>query len=212
MCQDRGLSVHPPEKQKSAFPVTVQSVLRQAGPCTAPSALSVYPFLPPGFFLSVYMTSTTSLQITWLPLPSYTRPHGGIPFSFSVPSFRCLAQNFLCDLISGPSYDVLLLPVPPYLLPSFDCCLQSGPEFPMTHELCHKSLYALRVTYTFAAQLLTCHCKAKYFKHCIIHVPFPQLRFVGNMLCYFQGPSLCTPLQLEFWKAHTVQQVGKKGR
>ena len=28
MCQDRGLSVHPPEKQKSAFPVTVQSVLR----------------------------------------------------------------------------------------------------------------------------------------------------------------------------------------
>ena len=35
---------------------------------------------------------------------------------------ECSAQNFLCDLISGLSYEVLLLPVPLYVLP-FGCHL-----------------------------------------------------------------------------------------
>ena len=70
--------------------------------CTAPSALSFHLFLLHGFFLHSF------------------RPQNGIPFSFSLP-VKCLAQNFLCDLISGPSYEVLLLPVPLYLLPTFGC-------------------------------------------------------------------------------------------
>ena len=52
--------------------------------------------------------------------------------SFSLLSFKCSAQNFPCHLISGPSYDVLLLPIPPYLLPSFSCHLWLEQEFPMT--------------------------------------------------------------------------------
>ena len=53
---------------------------------------------------------------------SFLKAASLLSLSLSVhPYFNCSARNFLCDLISGPSYDVLLLPVPLYLLPSFSC-------------------------------------------------------------------------------------------
>ena len=40
--------------------------------------------------------------------PLHTRPHGG-PTSLSVcPHFKGLARNFVCALLSGPFYDVLV--------------------------------------------------------------------------------------------------------
>ena len=83
--------------------------------CTAPSALSLHPFSLVASFssLSACITSTTSLQTAWLLLPVSAHPY-----------FKCSAQNILCNFfICRPSYDVLLLPVPPYLLPSFGCNL-----------------------------------------------------------------------------------------
>ena len=43
-----------------------------------------------------------------------------------------------------------------------------------------------------AAELLTCHCNAKYFNCCIFHFPLPPIQACGE---YFRGPLLCTALQ-----------------
>lgn len=110
-----------------------------------------------------------------------------------------LTHNFLWDLICGPSYSGLLLPVPLYLVLSFGCALQSGQEWlliqgplpPVSHAgskfawLCHRSLHILKVMYSFCAGesvpflpekpwLSTCYCNKNYLKQHIIHSPFPH--------------------------------------
>ena len=88
---------------------------------------------------------------------SHTRPHGGLgPFFFSLLLFKCLAQNFLCDLISGPSYDVPLLPVLCIFFTLFWLPSLVRARVPRTSEvnshlpwLCLEPLYSLRVMYTF---------------------------------------------------------------
>ena len=50
--------------------------------------------------------------------PYFMAPSSWLPASLSThPHSKCLARNFLCDLISHPSYDMLCLPIPLYLLP-----------------------------------------------------------------------------------------------
>ena len=118
------------------------------------------------------------------------------------PHLKCSFQNFLCDITSSPSYDVLLLPVLLNLLTFFLCstlvrarvlsdtgvsnsCLLCrhyiAPPAKSQVPACSQSHICLCPT----SQFLTCHCYAKYLKSHIVHFPFPQSRFVGNMLFYF---------------------------
>ena len=168
--QESGFSERPSEKQASA----AQPSRSQCRPCskhlpqihawlgsshTAPSALSLHPLLPHGFYYF-----TTDHMPAALPIPDRMVESTSLSDRCY---FKCSAQNFLCDLISSPSYDVLLLPVPPYLLPSCRCHLFSGQEFPMTQG--HQPPLAMsRVTILSeshvhllpraAAKLSTCHC------------------------------------------------------
>ena len=65
------------------------------------------------YTLSSHMASSSSLSDFMVEFSSLS----------THPCFKCSARNFLCDLMSGPSCDVLLLPVPSYLLPSPGCHL-----------------------------------------------------------------------------------------
>ena len=94
-----------------------------------------------------FLTSPGHMTESWLlagmASTLYTSPHGRLlnnklhtclllplsdliaksPSLSAHPHFKCSSRDFLCDLASGPSYDVVHLPITPYLLPSFSCHL-----------------------------------------------------------------------------------------
>ena len=106
---------------------------------------------------------------------SYSRPRGfplthqtswWTPLPFSLPSFQGLAQDFLHDLISSYSYDVLvstifasspvsfcftLFQLPPLVRASVpsDTRASGVTEGICLLWLCQESLYPLKATYTF---------------------------------------------------------------
>ncbi|KAF6086296.1 hypothetical protein HJG60_008488 [Phyllostomus discolor] len=120
----RGFSVHPSERQKSAFPVTVQLQASPINLCLVrqvPAQLhELSPYTPPSHMasssLSTHMASSSPNHMASPYIPDLLAE---FPSLSAHPHFKCSSQKFLHDLISNPSYDVLLLPVPPYLLPSF---------------------------------------------------------------------------------------------
>ena len=137
--------------------------------------------------------------------PCFMAPSSWLPVSISTCThLKCSVQNFLCDIISSPSYDMLLLPVLLNLLTFFLCstlvrarvlsdtgvsnsCLLcrhyiSSPSKVTSPCMLPKPHMPLSVA---TSQFLTCHCYAKYLKSHIVHFPFPQSRFMGNMLFYF---------------------------
>ena len=137
MSQESDFSICPSLKQKSAAQQSQfgSKHLPQIHACLGRSPhSSIRSFLKP--FPPAYMAAT-SLQTARHLLPYYPRPHGRkktpslhpfklcdcFPLLSAHPYSKCSAWNFLCDFTSSPSYDVLLLPVPPYLLLSFGCHL-----------------------------------------------------------------------------------------
>ena len=77
----------------------------------------------PDLFSSRWALFPTPFQMAWLLLLSLS----------ARPYFKCSAWNFLCDLISSPSYDVLVSAIFASSPASFGCHLYSRQKFPATH-------------------------------------------------------------------------------
>ena len=109
------MSFREAEVCSSAFPVRLQTPPTNLGLVRqVPGQLhQLFPYT-----LSSCMAAF-SLQTAWNLPPYYPRPQGRKkPFPLGPPLFQMLVRNFVRDLMYGLSYDVLLMPVPPYILPS----------------------------------------------------------------------------------------------
>ena len=135
MSQNSGFFVHPSEKQKSAAQHSWSqfSSKHLSGICA---------WLGRSLQSSISFAAIFSRQASSGPplsyskpcgFPLHTRQHGRLPSTpfqttslpplSACPYIKCSTQNFLCDLISGPSYDVPFLPIPLYFLHPFSCQL-----------------------------------------------------------------------------------------
>ena len=136
--------------------------------------------------------------------------HGGLSFLHPCSLHSLNApRNFLCDIISSPSYDVLASVIfasspvsfifsqlPPLVrarVLSDTGASRVGSHLPyvMSHTL-DGSLLPFR-----KGMAINLPCYAKYLKCCIIHFSLPSIKSCGGYSVIFRGPLLCTSGQTQ---------------
>ena len=181
---------------------------------------------PPQLCCCLLQSDLLSLQTTWL-LFSYSRLHSFSPhtpdlLSHGPPSCKCSAHNFLCDSLSGPSYECHFCPVPVYFtffcLPSLVKAkvpnnvrtsregICSLPLAPVPYPSYVMSPRAFSVTNTthpgwLPSSLQECMAInlpwfAMYLRKHIIHFPLPPNKEGGCCFPSFRAPMFCTLLHM----------------
>lgn len=148
----------------------------------------------------------------WYGCPLLSQPSWWASPPLSLPILILnMTWSFLCDLISGPSYNKPHLPVScifsssqlPSLVRARGPVTQglpgrafTSPGFATSHWMLSESPFAWGSSTSFPSGktwLSTCHCNAKYLKHSMVPSPFPYLPTTdyGD----FRGPLVCTLFQ-----------------